>query len=183
MIDWNELRHHRVVKRLRTLVRVVGNDEGSQHSEEGKTWVNDWRRCRTSSAPANQRKANLTENRHHDCCRTSKQREPNHPRLSPLCSVRDCTEDWNGDDHEPGCNSIRDSVESVGVSKIRDKPRCEVKRGDIHREHGIREIVESPAQPFPKGRQWRIEVTCRSHLESDIRDCVAIPQCARLCRF
>src|SRR5205814_4827676 len=120
MINGNEFRHHRIVKRLRALIRVVGDDEGSKHSEECNAGVNDWRRCSGPNALSNQGETDLTENGQCNGCCTSKQCKPNHPWLSSLSGVRDCAEDWNGYDDETGCHSIRDSVERVGVSEIRD---------------------------------------------------------------
>jgi len=54
------------------------------------------------------------------------------------------------------------------VSKVGHEPRGKVKRGNIHREHRICEIVESPAHSLSEWREWRIEIACRRHRENGV---------------
>ena len=52
------------------------------------------------------------------------------------------------------------------MSKICHEPRGKVERGDVHREHRVREIIERPAYALTKGRQRGIEVARGNNAEN-----------------
>ena len=95
VMNRSQLRHHRVVERLRSLIGVIGSRERCQHAEEREArystaawiWIDD--------SFADQRKPGLAKNGHYHECDTGDDGEADHPGLSSLSDVGDSAEKRN----------------------------------------------------------------------------------------
>src|SRR5438552_3647591 len=71
--------------------------------------------------------------------------EADHPRLAAAPRIREGAEDRNRQHDEERRDAVAKRVNLIGRSQVGDEPHREVQRRDVHREDGVREVVQCPA--------------------------------------